>query len=88
MTELFQNDFAARVRSAPTGVAHLPGSGPAMQTCADCAHFEQNTKRAKKSGTCQKAQALWRRAGKRVAAGKIPPTTSACSHFQKRQTSP
>lgn len=79
-TEMFADNFSSRLRKAPIGVAHLPGTGPPDMTCADCVHFELG--RPRKGGTCGKAQAYWRAIRERVAKGQVPPTTAACSRFR------
>ncbi len=41
-TEMFSDDFSARLDRTPHGMAYLMGSGPVGETCRTCENFIEN----------------------------------------------
>ena len=89
LTEMFGDEFSAKLAETPRGMAYLKGTGPKGETCRTCGHFIENGRYAGNPkgvppwslmpGRCQKYRQMT--ASNRLGTPKIKHSLAACKYW-------
>jgi hypothetical protein len=66
-------------KNAIGNYAAIPGTGPALSTCLECAHLERDASRGGNKPTCGKFRKMTGRKGSEIST-----YTEACRYFEDK----
>jgi hypothetical protein len=89
LTKGYSDVVEHQIATTRPGMAHFANTGPFGTTCGECAHLGYHKTRRCTSGDAVKTQHVRACAKYRELTGKhsaaLPPNTSSCRHFERRE---